>query len=571
MHRLDRLVRRIERAFAAWGDAIAARPRRFVAAGIVLAVPLLAGLPRLAVEASPENFVPRDDPARVAYEDFRREFASDQVVILLVGGEQVFSQPFLDRLRRLHRDVERLPYVDEVNSLIDAPVTRSDGDTLAVEELLARRPESDAELAAVRASAEASRVFENVYFSRDRRHATVTIHVSAPASTLPEGTTAAPGKPQSPLIMLARERGIFLAQLRALLERHRSADFRIDVLGGMAVAEELVAGIEADMATFTAVSLALAAALLLVLFRRLAAAALGLAAILLPLAAAFGALGWLGIPIYPTLQILPSFVIAVDICDSVHLLTYFYARIEAGDEPRRAVAYALEHSAIGVTMTCLTTAGGLFSFAFSDLEAIRALGVVAPAAILLALAYTLVLLPALLALVPARRRIAGAAVAGGGGADQLLAGIGRACTRHPWRVVAVWSVVMLACTVAAFRARFAEYHLRWLAPDNPVRLAAERANREMGSALALELIVDSGAPGGLYEPALLRGIDALASAAAGGEFGPPRVGKALSVADVVKETHQTLHDGSTQAYVVPATRAEIAQERLPRRSRSRCR
>jgi len=74
------------------------------------------------------------------------------------------------------------------------------------------------------------------------------------------------------------------------------------------------------------------------------------------------------------------------------------------------------------------------------------------------------------------------------------------------------------------------------------------------------VIIDSGRENGLYEPELLRRIEAMASRVdAYRDAGEP-LGKTISVVDIAKETHRALNENRPEFYALADTRDLLAQE-----------
>ena len=69
-------------------------------------------------------------------------------------------------------------------------------------------------------------------------------------------------------------------------------------------------------------------------------------------------------------------------------------------DKKAALRYAMGHSGLAIVMTSLTTAGGLWSFSFSELAPVADSGKFASAGVIIGLLYTVILLPTLLALFP---------------------------------------------------------------------------------------------------------------------------------------------------------------------------
>ena len=142
---------RIEAGFEAWGR-IVVRNRWVALAVSVLATGwLMSHLPQLEIDNSTESFLTTDAPNVVLYNDFRDQFGRDDKIVIAVGGGDVFSLPFLERLRDLHEALETdVPHVTEVESLVNARFTRGEAGELVVGELLEDWPEDAADLALYR-------------------------------------------------------------------------------------------------------------------------------------------------------------------------------------------------------------------------------------------------------------------------------------------------------------------------------------------------------------------------------------------------------------------------------------
>jgi predicted RND superfamily exporter protein len=137
-----------------------------------------------------------------------------------------------------------------------------------------------------------------------------------------------------------------------VVEKYRAPDFKIFLTGSPVVTHFLKRSMINDMRKFVALAVAAVAILLFVMFRRVSG-------VLLPLVKV------------PT-QILPSFLLAVGVGTSVHILAIFYQRLQKTNDKEEAIAYALGHSGLAVVMTNVTTASGLMSFATAEVAPVAA-------------------------------------------------------------------------------------------------------------------------------------------------------------------------------------------------------
>jgi len=145
---------------------------------------------------------------------------------------------------------------------------------------------------------------------------------------------------------------------------------------------------------------------------------------------------------------------------------------------------------------------------------------------------------------------------------RVLTSFGDAGTRRPWSVIGVAALLCVLAAAGASRLRFSHNPLNWLPPESPVRVATLEIDRELGGAMSLELVLDSGLTDGLHQPELLRRMDALGRSLEDQPHAGVRVGQTISIVDVLKEIHQALNEDRLEFYRIPDDRTLIAQELL---------
>jgi predicted RND superfamily exporter protein len=104
--------------------------------------------------------------------------------------------------------------------------------------------------------------------------------------------------------------------------------------------------------------------------------------------------------------------------------------------------------------------------------------------------------------------------------------------------------------------------IRWFAEDHPIRLSSDLLEDKLSGSSAFELVIDTGQPGGVYDPVLLNKVDAWLQQFNATMVEEVQFGQAYSVLTLLKETHQVLHGGEAAYYRIPTTREEIAQSLL---------
>ena len=562
---------RIEIGFQALGHHIYRRPWSYILGCLLLTAGLMAGLPTITFDFASDSYLLPGDDARQRYDAFRDRFGLDDRIVVALEPENVFDLEFLEVLRELHQEIEtEVPHVEEVLSLINARNTRGEGDVLIVEDLLENWPASGADLDRLREKVLANPSYVNNLVSEDAHYTVILIRPNTYSSLghsndVLEGFEAEPseGGPTyaEPEYLTGPESDEIISSLYALAEKYASDDLTIRLAGETVLGQRAAEISRTDAPLFSLSALLISIVILYLLFRRLSAALLPSLVIVLSMVATFGAMGLMGIPFsFPT-QMLPNFLIAVATCDSVHVLAIFFQAIDRGDERGDAIAHALGHSGLAVVLTSLTTAGGLTSFLAAEILPVARLGMIAPVGVLIALGYSLTLLPALLAVIPLSPRVREKHHE----VPRLtrwMMQIGARVTAHPKTALFGALAVVVLATPGFMNLRFSHDAKSWLLPGDPARIAVDRMDQAMHGISSVEILIDTGRENGLYEPDVMHKLESVARHALSIDDGPVPVGNVISIVDILKETHRALNANRGDYYAIPSSRQLIAQELL---------
>ena len=284
-------------------------------------------------------------------------------------------------------------------------------------------------------------------------------------------------------------------------------------------------------------------------------------------AASFSALslmGWTGVSVKMTTTVLPAFLLAVGVADSVHILSIFYKQVDRGHNKKDAIAYAMGHSGLAVVLTTLTTAAALLSFATAELTAMGELGFFAAAGVMLALLYTIIMLPALVALVPVKPKVPKIINTESHRTlmDLFLNWTSRFSTRYPIHIIVVSLLAFAISFYFIFDLRYSDYVLSYFPKSMKIRHDIEVVNDRLNGALNIEIIIDTGRENGIYDPEILDRIERLTVDLERLDFPHITIGHVGSINDILKETHQALNENKPEFYRIPQDYNTIAQEFL---------
>ena len=573
---MQNLRYRLEAWFALFADFIYDNRLKAIILMLGLTLGLLSQLPNLTIDTSNEGFLHKDDPILLDYNAFRNQFGRDETVIVAIQTSNVFELPFLAKLRQIHEALEsEVPYIDEITSLINARNTRGQADILIVEDLMEDWPQSDADLADLKKRVMSNEMYRNLLISKDGRFTTLIIRtqsisaqgeISDPLAGFDDETIDTPfsvTENEIPTQYLTdAENSEVVGAVQGIVDRFQTDTHPIFLAGSPAVTHFLKRSLMGDMRKFVAISLLIVTVVLFIMFRRISGFILPLVVVILSLLATLAIMAITGTAIKVPTQILPSFLLAVGVGTSVHILVIFYQQFDQTGNKRKAVAFALSHSGLAVIMTNVTTASGLMSFSTADVAPIADIGVFAGIGVLLAFIYTLILIPAFLSLIPLKPRKRTHPQGQSSMMDRFLNTVSSFSTKRPWPILIVGCILILGSFAFAIQLRFSHHVLGWFPKDNSVRVATETIDSQLRGSVSLEVIIDTGQENGLYDPAFLKRLDQAATDMEARDFGAYFVGKAWSLPSILKETNQALNENQQAYYTIPDNRDLVAQELL---------
>ena len=540
-------------------------------------------LPTLKMDTSTEGFLHKTNPMRIEYDVFRDQFGRDEKLMIAVKTDSIFNLGFLKKLDNFHSVLEdELPHIKGVDSLINARNTFGIEGELIVEPLIDDLPETQEDMSRLRSTITNNSFYKNLLYSEDFTMTTVTIDTQtySNAEAISEDVNIDFDEPldfdefldfdaevqvnqsASRLYLSDAENDEIILKTQQIMERFNDDNFEIYLSGSAAIAGIFKQALMNDAVVFISLMMAMIMIVLFALFRRISGVFLPLICVGLTLITTVSLMAIFSAPFTMATQIMPTFLLAVVTSAAIHLLAIFYKDLLRTKDKKASLRYAMGHSGLAIVMTSLTTAAGLWSFSFSGVAPVSDLGVFASSGVLVGLLFTLVFLPALIAKTNFAHLEQKSDVEGNTLMDRALLGISKVGTGRPKLIVAISAILIIFAAVVATQLRFSHFPLQWLPEDNFARIATETVDENLGGALTLEVIIDTGKTNGLYNPELLRKIDDVSENIDSITSGNMFVGKVISFIDIIKETNKALNENREEYYSIPDNPDLIAQEFL---------
>lgn len=474
-----------------------------------------AGLVRTELCTDGHALVPTRDPTVRFDAAVRESFGlRDQILVWVetTHPDGIYNTRTLRIVEELTVLLSGLDGIGEGNvmSLATEARPRIDPRTLRFERLLDPFPTTPERIEWLRKDVEAIALLTGTLVSQDARATTLLVGV-------PPSTCADPA---------GADRTAFYHAIRAAVAPFESASDRILVVGAPVAEALLGRHILEDLVVLVPLAVSVIAVVLWIGCRRVWGVALALGEVGACLLFTFGVMGWAGVPVYLTTAVLPVILVTIGLADEIHIFWHYQRALAAEDAPAHpgALVRALDEMVRPVTLTSVTTALGFLSFLMAPIAPVQSFGAFAALGIAFCWLWSLVAIPAQLALLgpeklrrpAARRERAGAALA----RTERLA---RPLLSRPDRTLWAVLVATVALGVGALGLRVQDSWIDGFAPASPFRAATERVDAGLYGThvLIAHLSFEGDRP--LLDPNVLEAIGAFEAACRA----DPRVGGVL--------------------------------------------
>ena len=476
-----------------------------------------------------------DNPQLNAFDELQDTYGkNDNVLFVLAPGRgEVFTGPVLAAVEALTHQAWQIPYAMRVDSVTNFQYTRAEGDDLFVGDLvsdaLAQPPEV---LLNVKSIALREPLLLNRLVSPTGHITGVNVTLQLPQKSITEVPQVA-------------------AYARRLADGIRTAypDMTVHLTGLVMLNNAFSEAARHDLRTLVPLMYLIIFLIMGWLLRSLTSTFATLFVVSFSVVSAIGLAGWFGTGLTTTSLQAVTMIMTLAVADSVHFLVSLLQEMRQGRSKPRAIVESLRVNMQPIFLTSLTTAIGFLSMNFSDAPPFRHLGNITATGIGAAFVFSVLFLPALMALLP--MRVKQQARTRGVGMERLAGMILR--RRH----VILWGSVPVLIGLALFVPqnelddRFVDYFDERIA----FRTASDFAMEHLGGIYRSEHSVGSGKSGGISHPAYLEKLEEFAN----WYRSQPEVLHVSTINDTLKRLNQNMHADDPVWYQLPDDQHLAAQ------------
>lgn len=513
-------------------EFVADHPYVMIGVILIITAAFASFVPRLTTDTNFKNYMDKNDPTVQAMDRAEDRYGSQDLFMIAVENYSgIFNSETLTKISQMQADFEKVTGVDKVTGPLNAQVIIGTEKTLNVgpaapNEEVPATPEA---MAAYRARVMASNTVRGYIIASDGKAAVISIKLKLDADDV-----------------------VAAKQIAGIVDKYNTSPDHIYITGLPYMNFVLTESMGKDLKILLPLVILIIIIVLYFSFWSLRGVILPLLVVSLSAVWTLGLMAMFNVPITIISFILPVILMAIGIAYCIHVLNKYYEEIAAGADRRTAVIETGLHMVSPVSMAGLTTVAGFLSLMNSFLIPQRQFGVFTGLGVFAAMLLSLVLIPALLAVlrVP-KKKIHGNK---NGALTRIFSAFERMIVRHRW-IVIITSVVVFGVFLAGLPfLRIETSEKEFLGADSPVVQAIDVMDRHFSGSEQVMIDIDTGHRDGLKDPAVLDQVVELQKF-----LESKGVKKTISIADMVREMNQKFHADDPAYYVIPRDRKLVSQ------------
>ncbi|PIP94459.1 MAG: hypothetical protein COW00_16675 [Bdellovibrio sp. CG12_big_fil_rev_8_21_14_0_65_39_13] len=518
------------------------RPRTSLILFSITLLILLPGLLNWHAKWTPKIWFAPDHPNIQKLDAFEKQFGSDQAVGMGVYyPDGIFRKEVLEAIRDLTNDVWQITDVVRVESLTNYNDIMGKDDDVVIQPIL---PEdfdfTSQNLENLKTKVLADQVIPDFYVSKDATYSMVYGFVIPSIEREPDFE-----KVVDEARVLAKKYEAKVPGLKIMIVGEAAGNNAFREISGQDN-ERIIP----FMLTFLFI-------LQFIMFRSLAVVTIPLGLVTVTIGVTYGFMGLLGIYFNSMLAAIPGVMLSICLADSIHIITTFIHHRKSGKSSLIAIEAALVKNFVPTFMTSLTTALSFASIAFTDILPIHDLGILACFGTMIAWSYTYLLIGPLISLLSNHldKKIPPKSEETKQRFEFSLGFLNPWLFKNRWLIIIFFTLLTTGSTYLALQNEVNSDPIKYFDKEVDVRAAYDFTSKKMNGLKGIELVIDSGAEGGVKDPAFLKKVEAYTQFL----INDPEITRVKGILDIIKRMNKVLHGDDPAFFTIPDSREAVAQ------------
>jgi len=426
-------------------------------------------LPLLGFKTSIYDLTIEDLPENIGYQLFKKEFGSEEIILVVVKSQNIFDPVTFERIDRL---AQKLSKVTGVSRVISLPGIRKDIDITGSKSL----PDFEKILAP------ADLLFRTL-ISADKKTTVITM-----------------------ILKDLKDKDPIIESIKNIIddEKRRLARYQI---GLPIVSQALAKFTEKDFITLPPIAFLVISVILFSLFRNFRGLLCPIAALLTSLVWMFGLMAWTGTPLSLLTMIVPIFLIAVGTAYCMHVMSEYRRVAAKANSPADAAQLGVYNIAFPTSLAVATTIIALGSLLVNKITAIREFAIFSCIGILSMLIIIFTLLPAILALIPLPERGNDPETSKSDVFDRLLVRVMDINIHHQKILLSVIVMIIVVVGSGIFFIKVESNPVEFFKKSTAISQNFHDIYRDMAGSIPINVVVSSKEEDYFQDPATLKEIE----------------------------------------------------------------
>lgn len=519
-------------------------PKTNVIVSILVMLTLFAALPKLYKDTRADAFLAADNPALLYKEKVKRQFGlSDPIVVAVINSSDkgVFNPNSLLLVNSLTEQISALDNInsDRVTSLATENNITGSEDGMAVDAFFEELPETQQQAESIWQAVSDFPLYMGNLVSKDRK-ATLIV---------------------AELVDQDQVEDTYQAILEIVALTSVDDQNEIHVAGEGAIAGYLGSYIDADAQRLNPLAGIIITLIILFAFRRFSPGLLSNVVIAASVLMTLAIMALNDVPFFVITNALPVILIGISVADSIHIYSHYFElqAKQPNADKRELIIQTLEAMWRPITLTTLTTIAGFIGLYFAAyMPPFKYFGLYTAVGVAIAWAYSLIFLPAAMALIKpsaSKKMIAQAKNNQIDAFAKIMVVLGKISVNHSKTIIGLFTAIVIIGSFATAYLVVDEDRIETFHSSESLYKADKAINQHFNGTYNLDIVVEAKENEGLFNPETLLKMDALQNYALSLE----NVNGANSIVDYLKQMNRSLTDGNKNNYKLPNEKELVAQ------------
>ncbi len=509
------------------------RPKLSIGLTLFISLASLIFLPRLTSDFSYRGFYSQDNIYIKNYKEFVKEFSGDDTLaVYFESDESVFNQKTIETIKELTLELETYPNVIKVTSLTNYVHIHSEEDDIVIQDFIPEEDQLNSQYLQRKANqALSDRIIPGYLVSKDLKATTIILKLKPSLESTIDYTPT-------------------IKKLEELKERLSDEFTYIDLVGSPLVSYHFQNLSLNDLTLILPLFFGFLALIIYRLFRQISYIAITSIVLVLSIITTFSFSALIGVQYNNIVGAIPIILLAISIADCIHFFSVFNKKIKNQPNLKTAVRDALEHIIFPTFLTSFSTCIGFISLTISEILPIKGLGILGAFGTAWAWVLTIFLAAPLTTLITIKYKEEKSFIS-----TLNFKGLINWLEKFKYPIFISILILTGAFTYTALQNTVDSDPLYYIPDDHPFRVSTIKMEKTIGGVQGIELVLDSGAPDGIYDPTFASKVEVLISwLKARGPYT-----KILSYTKTIKQVNQYMEQGKEDAYTLPGLRKKLAQ------------